>query len=132
MNCTLRRIAIATWAAAAILVATFTLFWRIAYAPPHAVWAIVTTGTVALMGALTVFVGGYQFVCGPRRMLSAAIVLLGTAPIVWLAMLMLTFNLQARDRGVSMRLDTTTRIVAFWVESACDVEARWRYPRWTY
>lgn len=131
MNPVLRRFAIATWAAAAGLVVIFTLFWRIAYAPPHAIWAIVTTGAVVVTGVLTILVGLRQFIRGPRRTLIAATVLLGTTPIAWLAMFILSLFLQATTREPTT-FNTPTRIAAFWAISIADVEARWRYPRWTH
>ena len=131
MNRALRRFAIATWAAAALLIALFTLFWRMAYAPPHACWAIATTGAVVLTGVLTVVVGLWQFIKGPRRTLTAAAVLLGTTPIVWFAMFVLKLYLETITRAPTT-FNTPVRIVAFWAESIGDVEARWRYPRWTY
>ena len=131
MNRALRRFAIATWVATAGLLAIFALFWRIAYAPPHAFWAIATTGAVVIAGTLTVVVGLWQFVKGPRRILTAAIVLLGTTPIIWFAMFVLALYLQTTTRAPTT-YNTPVRIVGFWAESIGDVEARWRYPRWTY
>jgi len=124
------RFAVATWLAAAGLVLVFALFWRMFYAPPHAFWAVVTTGALLLAGALTTVVGICQFVRGPRRALTAAVVLLGTTPIVGFAMLFLTLYLKAEYRQ-PIQFDAPTRLVMFWAEAVCDLEARWRYSRWT-
>src|SRR3954447_14528062 len=40
------KFAIATWVSAAGLVVIFAAFWRLAYVPPHAAWALVTTASV--------------------------------------------------------------------------------------
>jgi hypothetical protein len=130
MNRTLRRFAIATWAAAAGLVAIFALFWRVAYTPPHAIWAILSTSSVLLAGAITLISGLSQVIRGPHRGLAAAATLLGTTPIVWCSLFLLNLYLENQNRKPTP-MNTPTRIAAFWVESAGDVDARWRYPRWT-
>jgi hypothetical protein len=124
------RFAVATWLAATVLVAVFALFWRMAYAPPHAFWAVTTTGTLLAAGGLTVISGMRSFFRRPRRASAAAVVVLGTTPIVWGAAYFATLYLQTTNRE-PLSLGTPTRIVAFWAESAADLEARWRYPRWT-
>jgi hypothetical protein len=124
------RFAVATWLAAAGLVAVFAVFWRMAYAPPHGIWALTTTGTLLALGGLTLVSGARAFFRGPRRVLAVAVVVLGTTPIVWGAAYFATLYLQTTDRE-PLSLGTPTRIVAFWAESAADFEARWRYPRWT-
>ena len=85
--------AVATWIAIAVLLATFAFFWRIAYAPPHAFWATITTGAVIVSGVLTVLFGGWQVVRGPYRLRAFATVLLGTTPIIWFAMFLLALYL---------------------------------------
>jgi hypothetical protein len=124
------RFAVATWLAAAALVTVFAIFWRMAYAPPHAFWAVATTGTLLAFGGLTVISCVRSLYRGPRRALAAAVVILGTTPIVWGATYFATLYLQTTNRE-PISLGTSTRIVAFWAESAADLEARWRYPRWT-
>lgn len=124
------RFAAATWAASAGLVLIFALFWRMFYAPPHAFWAVATTGTVLLAGVLTILAGIYQLIRGPKRVLTGAVILLGTTPIVCLAMFFLSLYLKAGYRQ-PIRFSASTRIVLFWAESVGDLEARWRYPRWT-
>lgn len=124
------RFAVATWVAAAGLVLIFALFWRMSYAPPHAAWAIATTGAVLLAGVLTAFTGIWQFVRGPRRLLTAAVVLLGTTSIVWGATFLASLYLQAVGRE-SISINAPTRMAMFWFASLADAEARWRYPRWT-
>jgi hypothetical protein len=124
------RFAVTTWLAATVLVAVFALFWRMAYAPPHAFWAVSTTGTLLAAGGLTVISGMRSFFRGPRRVLAAAVLILGTTPIVWGAAYFATLYLQTTNRE-PLSLGTPTRIIAFWAESAADLEARWRYSRWT-
>jgi hypothetical protein len=124
------RFAVATWVAAVVLILVFALLWRMFYVPPHAFWAVVTTGALLLAGTLTTVVGVYQIVRGPRRVLAAAIVLVGTTPIVGFAMFFLTLYLKAEYRH-PIQFDAPTRLVMMWAESACDLEARWRYSRWT-
>lgn len=130
MNRTLLKFAIATWSASAALIILFAFFWRLAYTPPHAIWAIVTTGAVGTLGALPVAIGVWQFIKGPRRLLAAAIVLLGTTPIVWFSMFVLALYLQTTNRQPTT-YNAAVRTIAFWADSIADVEARWCYPRWT-
>jgi hypothetical protein len=123
--------AVATWVAIAALLAIYALFWRIAYAPPYAVWAIITTGAVLFSGALAVFFGGWQLIRGPRRLLACATMVLGTTPIVWFAMFLLALYLQAMDRKPTRYNPAAERTIGFWAASLADLEARWRYPQWT-
>ena len=124
------RFAIATWASTAALALIFALFWRMQYAPPHALWAMVTTGAVLVSAALTLIVGVYQALRGPRRALPTALVLLGTTPVVWSALYFWTLYWKAEIRGPFQR-NVPMRIVEYWSASLGDMEARWRYPRWT-
>lgn len=114
----------------AVSIALFALFWRLAYAPPHAFWAVLTTGSVALAGTLTCCCGLNRIICGPHRIKAAAITVIGTTPIFWLALFILSLFLQVRHRSPVYR-GIPTYIAAHWVESIADVEARLRYPRWT-
>ena len=124
------RFAIATWAAAVGLVLLFMWFWRFDYAPPHAAWAVVMTGALCVAAGLTALATVPQLVRGPRRTLAVAVVLLGTTPIVWGAMFLLDLQLKWGTRE-SIPHNMATMVVQYWSASIGDLEARWRYPRWT-
>ncbi len=131
MDRTLTRFAIATWTATAFLALLFALFWRIGYLPPHGLFALLTTGAVVLAAMLTVVVGIRKLITGPNRVFVAATVLLGTTPVVWLAMYLLSLYLSVGNRE-PLHIGPAARTVAFWAASIGDAEARWKYPRWTY
>src|SRR5215213_4615671 len=121
MSRSLRWFAIATWGASAFLVATFAAFWRMGYVPPHAAWAVVTTGAVVVATILTVIAGLLQLIRAPCRALTAATVLLGTTPVICMGMFLLTLMMQNSHRE-PITMNVATRIVGFWAISAADVE----------
>lgn len=114
-----------------MLILLFALFWRIGYLPPHGLFALLTTGAVVLAAGLTVVVGIRKLISGPNRALVAAIMLLGTTPVIWFAMHLLSLYLATMNREAS-RIGPLVRTTGFWAASIGDAEARWKYPRWTY
>jgi hypothetical protein len=123
-------LSIATWIVTLVWILIFAAFWRMKYAPPHAAWAILSIGTITAIGFATVLLCLRQLLRGPKRLLAVALLIVGTAPIVWIAMFLLALYLQVVTH-TPRRFDVPVRIAAFWAASVGDLEARWRYSRWT-
>jgi hypothetical protein len=132
----MRRIAILAgmvWLAVAASVALFTLFWRIEYYRPHAAWGLASLAAMISPIVALAYVAGRRALFGPNRMRATGWLLLGATPLVWVGgyfgKLSADSYAYRRDDWV---INAPMRISMVWASSIFDIEARWRYPRWTY
>jgi hypothetical protein len=124
-------LAIGVWLALlATLVVSF-IFWRIDYVRPHAAWAVASLVLIGLPLVGLLATTSRRLVRGPRRPAAAGWLLLGLTPLVWVGTYMTDLGLRSRVRE-PIAFGVPVRTIMVWASSVMDLEARFRYPRWTY
>lgn len=123
-------LALCIWIAVFASVALFALFWRAGYFRPHVAWGILSlAATLVPMAWLAISVL-WRSVRGPCRLRAIGWLLVGATPLVWSGVFLLQLNLD-RNSGLPYLKKAPTQIAAVWASWILDIEARWRYPRWT-
>lgn len=121
----------ATWAACLVAVVFYAACWRLVVPRPHFLFVLLVNGTLGVAALAALLLGAWNGVFGPRRRWSLGLAMLGLAPIVWWAALIVDVK-QRSDVRDPIQANTAVRVVAFWVSSIFDVAARWTYSRWTH
>ncbi len=121
------KLALIVWAAVGASIALSFLFWRIWYIRPHAFWAVLSVATISfpMMGL------AWCVVRGPNRLRALGWLLIGATPLVWLGTYFTNLSIVAKTRA-PIAFNAPLRTTMTWVSSILDLEARWRYPRWTH
>ena len=128
----MRRIVIlasSVWLAVFVSTTLSTLFWRVGYLRPHALWGLLS---LVLMFTPMIWLAASalrRIVCGPCRLRAVGWLLVGATPLVWICAYLTELNLQARTR--TFTLTAPARVTLVWLSSMMDIEARRRYSRWT-
>jgi hypothetical protein len=124
-------LALATWVAFFATVATFTVLWRIGNSAPSGAWAVLSIVSVAGTSLAAAAAAARTVIRGPRRLRPASLVLVGFTPIVWSGLFLYDLASRVNWRD-SLPVGAVTRVAGSWISSVMDIEARWRYPRWTW
>ncbi|MHC4399982.1 MAG: hypothetical protein ACYTG0_09905 [Planctomycetota bacterium] len=123
-------LALSVWVAVIGSIALFTLFWRIGYFRPHFLWGILSLAAMLIPMAWLAVAALWRCVRGPCRLRAVGWLLVGATPLVWtgayLTELVIDAHIKARRS-----LNAPVRVAGVWVSTMFDIEARWRYPRWT-
>lgn len=130
----MRRIVIfafALWAAVLVSVVTSFLFWRFGYLRPHAIWAVLSLVSIALPSCGLIVTVLWRLSKGPCRGPALGWLLLGATPLVWIGSYMTDLSIRGEIREAIVA-NAPLRIVMTWASSVMDLEARWRYSRWTH
>ena len=125
------RLVLATWAAFLATLITFAIFWRLEHGAPSGIWALLSIVAIAGTSLTTLIVGSRRILRGPKRLLSAALIIIAFTPIVWSTIFLTNLAHATRTRE-PIGWHSLTRIAMFWISSVIDVQARWQYPRWEY
>ncbi len=125
------RFSLYLWLAVALSVLASFLFWRMGYVRPHATWAILSLATIGISLAGLVIVVLCRLVRGKGRLRAVGWLLIGLTPLVWSGAYLTDLSIRA-DTREAVAFSTPVRVVATWVSSVMDAEARWKYPRWVY
>ena len=127
----MRSLALGVWIAVVTSAALFSLFWRIDYLRPHAIW-----GALSLLSVFTplvglILLGGLRILRGSDRLSATGWLLIGVTPIFWVGGYLFQLNLSAQARE-PLRLNKPFRVAVVWGSSVMDLEARRKYSRWIY
>jgi hypothetical protein len=106
-------------------------FWRLGYARPHGLWALVSVGLVFIPLLALIISGVWQAWRGPQRLAACGWMLVGVTPLIWIAVFGMELNIKAQARE-PLTLTAPVRMIAAWSCALLDLQARWKYPRWTH
>jgi len=98
---------------------------------PHAGWAAVSLLLVVVSTICLTWAAFRELTRGNLHLAAVAWWLLGTTPLVWFFSYAATIYIDAMGRQ-PLVIDRPLRLLAAWSCSFFDLEARLRYPRWTY
>ncbi len=125
------RLALSVWIAALATISLFTIFWRVACFRPHFLWGILTL--LAMLVPLVWLAAStlWRFVRGPGRLRAIGWLLVGATPVIWMDAYIAQTIVDVHTE-VPRSFNAPLRVAAVWASWIFDVEARWRYPSWTY
>ncbi len=129
----MRRVAIlalSVWIAVIASTGLFTLFWRIGYFRPHVLWGILSLAAMLIPMAWLAACALWRSVRGPCRLRAVGWLLVGATPLVWCGAYLTQLNIDVHA-GPYYPKNAPVRVAGVWASWIPDVEARWRYPRWT-
>ena len=112
-----------SWAIAAV-------FWRFEHFRPHAVWATASISSIVIPTAWLFCLTIGRLRRGPDGLRAIGWFLVGATPVVWSGAYLTDVAIRANARE-PLAFSTPLRCAAIWVSSVMDLEARWRYSRWT-
>jgi hypothetical protein len=118
------------WIAAMTSIALFTLFWRIGYFRPHVIWGLLSLAATLIPLAWLAASALWRCACGPSRLRAIGWLLVGATPVVWIGAYVAELIVDIHI-GTPPMANALVHVAAVWGSSIFNVEAWWRYPRWT-
>jgi hypothetical protein len=120
-------LALCVWIAAIATIVLFTIFWRVGYVGPHALWGVLSLAAIVVPLLWLAASALWRCVRGPGRLRAIGWLLLGATPPVWIGA-HVAYLLTAAHAKAPLVIDAPARVTAVWASSLFDIEARCRYP----
>jgi hypothetical protein len=123
-------LALSVWIAVIGSIVLSTLFWRIGYFRPYFLWGILSLAAMLIPMAWLAIAALWRSVGGPCRLRAVGWLLVGATPLVATGAYVTRLVIDEHTIE-SVSVNPPARVAGVWMSTMFDVEARWRYPRWT-
>ena len=125
------KLALSVWIAALATIFLFTVLWRVGCFRPHFLWGILTSAAMLIPLVWLAASTTWRFVRGPGRFRAIGWLLIGATPVIWMGAYVAQAIVDVHTE-VPRPFNPPLRVAAVWASWIFDIEARWRYPSWTY